>query len=59
MDPKIGVYICKGCEIGRSLDIDQLIKEAEAGKHPVCKTHDCLPAPIVSSRNCSISARMS
>ena len=42
MDPKIGVYICKGCEIGRSLDIDQLIKEAEAGKHPVCKTHDCL-----------------
>lgn len=42
MDPKIGVYICKGCEIGASLDIDQLIKESEAGKLPVCKTHDCL-----------------
>jgi len=41
-DPKIGLYICKGCEIGKSLDIDQLIKEAEGDKLPVCKTHDCL-----------------
>ncbi|MEW5924772.1 MAG: FAD-dependent oxidoreductase, partial [Candidatus Zixiibacteriota bacterium] len=42
MDPKIGIYICKGCEIGGSIDIDQLIKESEAGKLPICKTHDCL-----------------
>ncbi len=41
-DPKIGLYICKGCEIGKSLDIDQLIKEAEGNKLPICKTHDCL-----------------
>jgi len=42
MDPKIGVYICKGCEIGNSLDIDQLIKESEADKCAVCKTQDIL-----------------
>jgi len=42
MEPKIGVYICKGCEIGESLDIDQLKKETEADKLPVCKDHDCL-----------------
>jgi quinone-modifying oxidoreductase subunit QmoB len=41
-DVKIGLYICKGCEIGQSLDIDQLIKETEGDKLPVCKTHDIL-----------------
>jgi quinone-modifying oxidoreductase subunit QmoB len=41
-DPKIGVYICKGCEIGESLDVDQLVKESEADKQPVCKTYDIL-----------------
>jgi quinone-modifying oxidoreductase subunit QmoB len=41
-DPKIGLYICKGCEIGQSLDIDQLVKEAEGDKLPVCKTNDIL-----------------
>ncbi len=41
-DPKVGLYICKGCEIGQSLDIDQLIKESEGDKLPVCKTHDIL-----------------
>lgn len=42
MEPKTGVYICKGCEIGKSLNIDQLLTETEADKQPVCKTHDLL-----------------
>nr|MBN2276387.1 FAD-dependent oxidoreductase [candidate division Zixibacteria bacterium] len=42
MDLKIGVYICQGCEIGKSLDIDQLIKESEAGKCAVCKNKEIL-----------------
>ena len=39
MDKKIGVYICKGCEIGESLDIEALGKIA---KTPICKSHDTL-----------------
>jgi quinone-modifying oxidoreductase subunit QmoB len=43
METKIGVYICKGCEIGKSLDIDKLVEvtndETEAA---LCKTHDVL-----------------
>ena len=43
MESKIGVYICKGCDIAKSLDIDKLSEvatdEAEAA---VCKTHDVL-----------------
>ena len=27
MEPKLGLYICKGCEIGDSLDVEALIKE--------------------------------
>lgn len=43
MDKKIGVYICKGCEIGESLTIDALSKIATSQyKVPVCKTHDAL-----------------
>jgi len=42
METKVGLYICKGCEIGRSIDIDKLIEEAEGSKLPVCKTHDIL-----------------
>jgi quinone-modifying oxidoreductase subunit QmoB len=42
MEAKIGVYICKGCEIGRSIDIDQLINESGADKLPVCRMHDIL-----------------
>jgi Heterodisulfide reductase, subunit A and related polyferredoxins len=39
MDKKIGVYICKGCEIGESLNIEALGKIA---KTPICKSHDAL-----------------
>jgi quinone-modifying oxidoreductase subunit QmoB len=40
MDKKIGVYICSGCEIGESLDIDALAGVANSEyKVPVCKNH--------------------
>ncbi len=43
MDKKIGVYICSGCSIGESLDMDKLAKVAESEyKVPVCKVHPCL-----------------
>lgn len=42
MEKKIGVYICKGCGIGESLDIEALSKVAtDEFKVPVCKEHDC------------------
>jgi quinone-modifying oxidoreductase subunit QmoB len=40
MEKKFGVYICTGCDIGDSLDIEALTKEA--GSHPVLKTHEFL-----------------
>jgi quinone-modifying oxidoreductase subunit QmoB len=43
METKIGVYICKGCDIGKSLDIDKLSEVATGeAKAAVCKTHDVL-----------------
>ena len=42
MEKKIGVYICTDCEIGNSLNIDQLIKVATKQKAPVVKTHPAL-----------------
>jgi quinone-modifying oxidoreductase subunit QmoB len=40
MDKKTGVYICSGCGIGESLDIQALSKVAtKEGKVPVCKSH--------------------
>jgi quinone-modifying oxidoreductase subunit QmoB len=43
MDTKIGVYICKGCDIGKSLDIDKLVEVAnDDTKAAFCKTHDVL-----------------
>ena len=43
MDTKIGVYICKGCDIGKSVDLEKLSEvatgETEAS---VCKAHDIL-----------------
>ena len=44
MDTKIGIYICKGCDIGKSLDCDKLVEE-NASKVAVCKTHDILCTP--------------
>jgi quinone-modifying oxidoreductase subunit QmoB len=42
MDPKIGCYVCKGCELGQSLDIDKLVETANEKQVAVCKTHDIL-----------------
>ncbi|MDI6734962.1 MAG: hydrogenase iron-sulfur subunit [bacterium] len=43
MDKKLGVYICSGCGIGESLDMEKLSKVATMGyKVPVCKTHPYL-----------------
>lgn len=43
MDKRLGVYICSGCSIGDSLDVDELAKVA-TGEHkvPVCRTHPYL-----------------
>jgi quinone-modifying oxidoreductase, subunit QmoB len=43
MDKKLGVYICTGCGIGDSLDIDALKKVgSKEFKAPICKTHSWL-----------------
>ena len=43
MEKKIGVYICTGCGIGDSLDIERLSKVAtEEFNVPICKTHGFL-----------------
>ena len=43
MDKKIGVYICTGCEIGGSLDIEALAKVATSEcKVPICKNSPML-----------------
>ena len=43
METKIGVYICKGCDIGKALDIDKLSEIATDEKGAaLCKTHDVL-----------------
>lgn len=46
---KIGVYICKGCEIGDSLDIEAVqkaaidgVEAAEGCDKDYCRSHDCL-----------------
>lgn len=46
MDKKLGVYICTGCDIGESLDIDKLSKVAkEEQKIPLCAVHANLCSP--------------
>jgi quinone-modifying oxidoreductase subunit QmoB len=43
MDKKTGVYLCSGCGIGDSLEIEALEKIAtEEYKAPLCKQHDFL-----------------
>ncbi|MBI4668247.1 MAG: FAD-dependent oxidoreductase [Elusimicrobia bacterium] len=43
METKIGSYICQGCDIANSLDIDKLAKIAvEEGKAAFCKSHQAL-----------------
>lgn len=47
MEKKYGVYICKGCGIGDSVDIEKLAKSAKSGpiKEENIKTHDILCSP--------------
>ena len=47
METKIGVYICKGCGIEDSVDIEKLAKAAKSGAVPEenIKTHDILCSP--------------
>jgi quinone-modifying oxidoreductase subunit QmoB len=43
MESKIGVYICKGCDIEKSIDVDKLVEVAtDEMTVPICKTHDVL-----------------
>ncbi len=43
MDTKIGVYICKGCDIAKSVDLDKLTEVAnDETEASLCKTHDIL-----------------
>ena len=44
MAAKIGVYICKGCDIGKNLDVDALV-EGATSKVAVCKSHEALCSP--------------
>lgn len=46
MEKKIGCYICKGCDIGQSIEVDKLVELATGEcKAAVAKTHDCLCSP--------------
>ncbi len=55
MEKKYGVYICKGCGIGDSIDIEKLSKAAKYGpiKEEQIKTHDimCSPAGLQLIKN--------
>jgi quinone-modifying oxidoreductase subunit QmoB len=43
METKIGCYVCKGCEISQSIDVDALVELAsKEGKAALSKSHDCL-----------------
>ncbi len=42
MEKKYGAYICTGCSIGESLDVEKLSQVAAKSKVPVCKTHSIL-----------------
>lgn len=43
MDKRLGVYVCSGCSIGESVDVDQLSKVATSEyQAPVCRTHPFL-----------------
>ena len=43
MEKKCGVYICKGCEIAKTIDVDKLVEVATGeSKAPICKTYDVL-----------------
>jgi quinone-modifying oxidoreductase subunit QmoB len=45
MEKKYGVYICTGCDIGKSLDIEKLAGVAAKSKVSICKNHPILCSP--------------
>ncbi|MFH1685920.1 MAG: FAD-dependent oxidoreductase [bacterium] len=46
MEKKIGCYICRGCDIAKSMDVDKLVALAAGeGKAAIAKAHDCLCSP--------------
>lgn len=43
MDKKLAVYICSGCSIGETVDVEKMAKVAEKEyKAPICRVHPCL-----------------
>jgi len=43
METKVGVYICKGCDIGKSFDCEKVAKVATGEvKAEICREHDIL-----------------
>ncbi|MBD3331575.1 hydrogenase iron-sulfur subunit [candidate division GN15 bacterium] len=45
MDPKVGIYICKGCDIAKTVDVDKLVEEVGKGKNvALCKSQDVMCA---------------
>lgn len=46
VEKKIGIYICKGCEIAEAVEVDKLEQVADKEyKVPVIKSHDALCSP--------------
>lgn len=45
MDTKIGVFICNGCDIGKSVDVEKIFEAATEKGAAVCEGHDALCAP--------------
>ncbi len=41
MDVKIGVYVCTGCDIGNTIDVDKIVTDT-SGKVAVCKACEAL-----------------
>ena len=46
MDKKLGIFICSGCRIGKSLDVDGLCTKMQNELHPaICSSHKALCSP--------------
>ncbi|MEE9442334.1 MAG: FAD-dependent oxidoreductase [candidate division Zixibacteria bacterium] len=45
MEAKIGVFVCKGCDIGKSLDVEKILGAGTEQGAAVCKDHDYLCSP--------------
>ncbi len=42
MDKKVAVYLCRGCDIGDSLDVEALGNVATENGADLCREHECL-----------------